>query len=57
VVAVESRGTRGRHRVTRRGAARPVSLTGASGRCEKHPLKGPTTIFIHEAINRSGGWL
>jgi hypothetical protein len=51
--------TRGGRRVTERGAVRPVSSTGASGRYEKTPSEGATAIFICGVINRSGGrpWL
>jgi hypothetical protein len=59
VAAVESERTRGRRRATGRGAARPVSSNGMSGRPENRPVKGPTTIFVCGAINTCGGqpWL
>jgi hypothetical protein len=59
VAAVESERTRGRRRATGHGAARPVSSTGASGRLENRPVKGPMAIFICGAINTCGaglGW-
>jgi hypothetical protein len=53
---VESRRPRGWRRVTGRGAARLVSSTGASDRCEKMPSEGVMVIFVHGAINTCGGW-
>jgi hypothetical protein len=54
---VDRRATRGRLRVTRRGVACPISLTGVSSRPSKTPSKEIMAIFVHGAINRSGGQL
>jgi hypothetical protein len=58
-VMVESVGTRGWPGATGRGAARPVSSTGASDRPKNCPMKGPTAIFVRGAINTCVGrrWL
>jgi hypothetical protein len=56
VAAVKSERARGRRRVTGRGAARPVSLTGVSNHPKNRPMKGPMAIFVCGAINTCGGW-
>jgi hypothetical protein len=50
-VAVQSERTCGRRMAIGRGAARPVSSTGVSGRPKKCPVKGTMALLVEGLIN------